>query len=60
MSVFVQIDGYLMRKREEFYRLQADSQDPDIHVKKAVSVVGLQSMKYPKVWVLNQWKSSYW
>lgn len=54
MSVFVQIDAYLMRKLEEFYRLQADSEDPDIHVKKAVSVVGLQSMKDPKkVWVLN-------
>ena len=54
MSVFVQIDAYLMRKLEEFYRLQSDLEDPDIHVKKAVSVVGLQSMKdQKKVWVLN-------
>ena len=53
MSVFVQIDAYLMRKFEES-RLQANSEDPDIHVKKAVSVVGLQSMKdQKKVWVLN-------
>lgn len=43
-----------MRKLEEFYRLKADSEDPDIHVKKAVSVVGLQSMKdAKKVWVFN-------
>ena len=43
-----------MRKLEEFYRLKADSEDPDIHVKKAVSVVGLQTMKdAKKVWVFN-------
>ena len=45
MSAFIQIDAYLMCKLEEFYRLKADSEDPDIQVKKAIFVVGLQSMK---------------
>ena len=44
-----------MCKLEEFYRLKADSEDPDIQVKKAISVVGLQSMKdVKKVWVFNK------
>ena len=47
-----QID--LMRKLEEFYRLKADSEDPDHLVKKAVTVVGLQNISdVRKVWVFN-------
>ena len=43
-----------MRKLEEFYRLKADSDNPDQLVKKAVTVVGLQNISdVRKVWVFN-------
>ena len=43
-----------MRKLEEFYKLKADSDNPDQLVKKAVTVVGLQNISdVRKVWVFN-------
>lgn len=53
----IQIDAYLMRKLEEFYRLKMETDDEESsspYVKKAATVVGLQNPDCgEKVWVLN-------